>query len=64
MINFSNPLPIGGLYVNILKMNSPFVVEYEMAEIQNNQDLNRSSKRALKDVKAQRGHAVRNIYNH
>jgi hypothetical protein len=42
-------------------MNSQFVDEFEMAEIQNNQDLNRSLKRALKDVKAQKGHAVRNI---
>ena len=35
-----------------------FVDEYEMAEIQENQDLNRSLKRALKDVKAQRGRFV------
>lgn len=38
--------------------NSQFVDEFEMAEIQNNQDLNRSLKRALKDVKAQRGRFV------
>ncbi len=48
----------------ISKMNSQFVDEFEMAEIQNNQDLNRSLKRALKDVKAQRGQAVRDICNH
>jgi hypothetical protein len=42
----------------ISKMNSQFVDEFEMAEIQNNQDLNRSLKRALKDVKAQRGRFV------
>ncbi len=38
--------------------NSQFVDEFEMAEIQGNQDLNRSLKRALKDVKAKRGHFV------
>ncbi|MBW2553944.1 MAG: CopG family transcriptional regulator [Deltaproteobacteria bacterium] len=38
--------------------NSQFVDEFEMAEIQSNQDLNRSLKRALKDVKAQRGRFV------
>lgn len=38
--------------------NSQFVDEYEMAEIQNNQDLNRSLKRALKDAKAKRGRLV------
>ena len=38
--------------------NSQFVDEFEMAEIQNNQDLNRSLKRALKDVKARRGRFV------
>ena len=38
--------------------NNQFVDEYEMAEIQGNQDLNRSLKRALKDVKAQRGRFV------
>jgi predicted transcriptional regulator len=38
--------------------NNQFVDEYEMAEIQENQDLNRSLKRALKDVKAQRGRFV------
>ena len=35
-----------------------FVDEFEMTEIQNNQDLNRSLKRALKDVKAQKGRFV------
>ncbi len=38
--------------------NSQFVDEFEMAEIQRNQDLNRSLKRALKDVKAKRGRFV------
>ena len=38
--------------------NNQFVDEYEMAEIQNNQDLNRSLKRALKDVKAKRGRLI------
>lgn len=38
--------------------NNQFVDEYEMAEIRGNQDLNRSLKRALKDVKAQRGRFV------
>ncbi len=38
--------------------NNQFVDEYEMTEIQSNQDLNRSLKRALKDVKAQRGRFV------
>jgi len=38
--------------------SNQFVDEYEMAEIQDNQDLNRSLKRALKDVKAQRGRFV------
>ena len=38
--------------------NNQFVDEYEMAEIQNNQDLNRSLKRALKDAKAKRGRLV------
>ena len=38
--------------------NSQFVDEFEMAEIQSNHDLNRSLKRALKDVKAQRGRFV------
>ena len=38
--------------------NSRFVDEFEMAEIQSNQDLNRSLKRAHKDVKAQRGRFV------
>lgn len=38
--------------------SNQFVDEYEMAEIQENQDLNRSLKRALKDVKAQRGRFV------
>ncbi len=38
--------------------NSQFVDEFEMREIQNNQDLNRSMKHALKDVKAQRGRFV------
>ena len=38
--------------------NSQFVDEFEMAEIQSNQDLSRSLKRALKDVKAQRGRFV------
>ena len=38
--------------------NSQFVDEFEMTEIQNNQDLNRSLKRALKDVKAQKGRFV------
>ena len=38
--------------------DSHFVDEFEMAEIQGNQNLNRSLKRALKDVKAQRGHFV------
>jgi predicted transcriptional regulator len=32
--------------------------EYEMSEIQSNQKLNKSLKRALKDVKAQRGRFV------
>ena len=34
------------------------VDEYEMAEIQSNQELNKSLKRALKDAKAQRGRFV------
>ena len=38
--------------------NSQFVDEFEMAEIKSNQDLSRSLKRALKDVKAQRGRFV------
>ena len=38
--------------------NNQFVDEYEMAEILGNQDLNRSMKRALKDIKAQRGRFV------
>ena len=38
--------------------NSQFVDEFEMAEIQGNQDLNRSLKHALKDVKARRGRFV------
>jgi len=38
--------------------NNQFVDEYEMAEIQSNKELNRSLKRALKDVKAQRGRFV------
>ena len=38
--------------------NSQFVDEFEMAEIQRNQDLNRSLKLALKDVKAKRGRFV------
>ncbi len=35
-----------------------FVDEYEMAEIQNNAELNASLQRALKDVKAERGRFV------
>ena len=35
-----------------------YVDEYEMAEIQSNQELNKSLKRALKDVKARRGRFV------
>ncbi len=38
--------------------NSQFIDEFEMAEIQRNQDLNRSLKRALKDTKAKRGRFV------
>jgi len=38
--------------------NNQFVDEYEMTEIQSNQDLNSSLKRALKDVRAQRGSFV------
>ena len=38
--------------------HNQFVDEYEMAEIQSNEGLNRSLKRALKDVKAQRGRFV------
>ena len=38
--------------------NNQFVDEYEMAEIRGNQDLNRSLKSALKDVKAQKGRFV------
>lgn len=38
--------------------NNQFVDEYEMAEIQGNQGLNRSLKRALKDAKARRGRFV------
>lgn len=38
--------------------NNQFVDEYEMTEIQSNQDLIRSLKRAHKDVKAQRGRFV------
>ena len=46
------------------KMNTKFVDESEMEEIRNNQDINRSLKRALKNVKTQKGQAVRNIYNY
>jgi predicted transcriptional regulator len=35
--------------------HNQYVDEYEMSEIQSNQELNKSLKRALKDVKAQRG---------
>jgi predicted transcriptional regulator len=35
-----------------------FVDEFEMAEIRNNQELNSSLKRALSDVKANRGRFV------
>lgn len=38
--------------------NNQFVDEYEMAELLGNQDLNRSMKRALKDIKAQKGRFV------
>lgn len=38
--------------------NNQCVDEYEMAEIQNNRCLNRSLKRAIKDVKAQKGRFV------
>ena len=38
--------------------HNQFVDEYEMAEIHGNQALTRSLKRALKDVKAQRGRFV------
>ncbi len=38
--------------------HNQYVDEYEMSEIQSNQELNKSLKRALKDVKGQRGHFV------
>ena len=38
--------------------HNQFVDEYEMAEIRSNQELNRSLKRAFKDVGAKRGHFV------
>ena len=38
--------------------HNQYVDEYEMSEIQSNQELNKSLKRALKDVKAQRGRFV------
>jgi len=37
---------------------SQYADEFEMAEIQNNQELNKSLKHALKDVIAQRGRFV------
>ena len=46
----------------IYKMNSQFVDEFEMLEIQNDQDLNRRLKRAPNDVKEQRRHTIRDIY--
>jgi len=38
--------------------NSDFVDEFEMEEIRENTDLNRSIKRGLKDVKNKRGRFV------
>ena len=38
--------------------HNQYVDAYEMSEIQSNQELNKSLKRALKDVKAQRGRFV------
>ena len=38
--------------------HNQYVDEYEMSEIQSNQELNKSLKRALKDVKVQRGRFV------
>jgi predicted transcriptional regulator len=38
--------------------HNQYVDEYEMTEIQSNQELNSSLKRALKDVKANRGRFV------
>ncbi len=38
--------------------HNQYVDEYEMSEIQSNQELNKSLKRALKDVKAQRGRFI------
>ena len=35
-----------------------FVNDFEMTEIQNNQELNRSLKQAFNDVKEQKGHFV------
>jgi len=41
--------------------DNQFVDEYEMAEIRSNEDLNKSLKRALKDIKEQRGRFVERI---
>jgi predicted transcriptional regulator len=38
--------------------HNQYVDAYELSEIQSNQELNKSLKRALKDVKAQRGRFV------
>ena len=38
--------------------HNQYVDEYEMAEIQSNQELNKSLKRALKDMKTQKGRFV------
>jgi uncharacterized protein (DUF1778 family) len=53
--------PISNFIVTAAKRfieNNLFVDEFEMEEIRNNTELNKSLKRALSDVKKGRGHLV------